>query len=153
LLNGGILGLAFDDSGRADLTRARCGRRALGRRRALYFRATGAGARGAVAFGLVALRAIKNYRLGFGYRTLEYIIAQIRNRGAFRLKHILAQIRLCGARGYRRLEDIGAQVWLAARGAGRAYGARIRAATRRDFITCLALCNKGSGSIKPLFCL
>ncbi len=101
MLNGGILGLAFNNSGRADLTRARCGRGALGRRRALHFRATGARARRTVALGLIALGTVKNYWLGFRNGTLEYIIAQIRNRRTFRLEHILAEVRLGGARGDR----------------------------------------------------
>lgn len=71
------------------MTRAGCGRWALGRCRALDLRAARTRAGRALATGLVALGAVQNDGLRLGYATLEYIVAQIRDRRALSLEHVL----------------------------------------------------------------
>ena len=138
-MNWRIFCLAFDNSWRADLARAWCRRRALGWCRASDFWAARSRARWALATGLLALAAIQNHRLGLGYRALQYIIAQVRCGRAFRLEHILAQVRLRWARRNARLEHILAHVRFTTRGARRAHGARIRASTGCLFLTDIAI--------------
>ena len=92
------------------MTRARCGRGALGRLRALNLRATRSRARRGLTLGLVALTAIHNDRLRLGNRGLENIVTQIRDRRALRLQHILAQVWHGRARRNCALEHILAHI-------------------------------------------
>lgn len=103
LLNGRILGLTLDHSGRAHLARARRRGRALGGLRALDFGAAGAGAGRALTFGLGTLGAVQNCGHGFRDGALEHIVAQVRYRGAFSLEHILAHVWQRRAGGYSGL--------------------------------------------------
>jgi hypothetical protein len=98
-LDGSILSLALDNCRRAHLTGARGWWWALGRFSALDLGATRARARRALTLGFVALAAVQNCWHWLRNRALQYIVAQIWNWRAFRLEHILAQIRLRRARG------------------------------------------------------
>ena len=91
-------------------TRARRALRADSRRRALDIRATRTRARRALTALSFAGTAVNDDRLRFGYTALEYILAQVRNRRAFSLQHILAHIRSSGARRNAALEHILAHI-------------------------------------------
>ena len=69
-----LLGLALDCRRRADRTRARRRRRALGRRRALYIRAARARARRALTTLLRAGTAVNDDRLRLRDTALEHIL-------------------------------------------------------------------------------
>ena len=66
MLNRSIFCLTLDYRGRADLTRARRRRSALGRLRTLDLRAARARARRALTTGLITLATVENYGLRLG---------------------------------------------------------------------------------------
>jgi hypothetical protein len=82
----------------AGLALARRALRAHCRRRALHIGAARARARRTVSALTLTGAAIYNDGLLLGNAGLEHILAQIRNRRALRLQHVLAHIRDCGAR-------------------------------------------------------
>jgi hypothetical protein len=134
---------------RADRTRARSRRRALGRRRTLHVRAARARAGRAFTTLFLAGTVVDNHRLGSRNAALQDILTEVRRRRAFSLQHILTQIRALRAGRNRALQDILAQIRLATR---RADWARIRstsAGTRSS--TSLATGNRHRARFKPFF--
>jgi hypothetical protein len=132
---GSLLGFAADLCRRAYRARARRRWRALGRRRALDFRAARTRARRAFTCLILTGTAINDDGLGFRDAALEDILTEIRHRRALRLEHILTQIRHLRARRNCALKDILAEVGFTARRAGdtsgRTTATRILVATTR----------------------
>lgn len=105
-----LLRLALDHRRRAHGSRARGRRCALGRWRALDFRATGSRARRALTCRLLAHTVINDDRLRLRDATLQNVLAQIRNRRALRLQHIQRHIRCSSARRHLRLQNVLAHI-------------------------------------------
>ena len=106
-----LLRFTLDLTFGADRTWARCGLRALRRRRALHIGATRARARWAFATRTLSARtAVNDNRLRLRHGRLQHVFAQVGNRRAFGFEHIEAHIRTRRARRNTGLQHILTQV-------------------------------------------
>jgi hypothetical protein len=85
----GFLRLTLDNCRGAYRSRARGRRRALGRCRTLDNGAARARAWRALTRICLTLAVIDDYRLGLGNAALQNILAQVRNRRALSLQHVI----------------------------------------------------------------
>ena len=123
---------------RADRARARRRRRAGLLRRALHRGAARTRARRALTRILLTTAIVNDDRLLLRDARLQDILAQIRNRRALRLQHVVRQIRACARRRDAGLEHILRVVHLTARGADEA-GRRHRRRTSATALVSLLL--------------
>jgi len=126
-------------SGRADRSRARSRRRALGSRGALHFRASRTRAWRAFTCIFLAGTIVNDNRLLLRNAALKHILAEIRSGGALSLQHILTHIGALRARRNSALQHILAQIRFAA---GRAHRTGVVSTRAR---TCL-LASRADGN-------